>query len=57
VEGQLRLGNHTVLGLRAENCRNGDVLAEDRREWGERRCTRGFGQHGDPFAPKTRRVS
>ena len=55
MEGSIaRLGNQYVLGLRAENCRNGDVL--DGRTGASReqgRCTRGFGQYGDPFAPKS----
>jgi DNA-binding winged helix-turn-helix (wHTH) protein/tetratricopeptide (TPR) repeat protein len=33
VEGSIaRLGNQYVLGLRAENCRNGDVLAEEQAQ-------------------------
>jgi len=54
VEGSIaRLGQSIRAGPAGpENCRNGDVLDEETGASGEKgRCTRGFGQHGDPFWP------
>ena len=52
IEGSIAsLGTHYVLGLRAENCRDGDILDEEQAQAARKEdATRGFGQNGDPFA-------